>query len=96
MIMFLLSLYDRRAEEYRPPICVRSLPVGIRDFSQAVQSEQLQIVQQYPEDFALVQIGTFDDLTGLISVVPVQVVIEAGEVLRRLPREGGVPNGIQE
>lgn len=63
MRYLLLTVYDSAVEAYSPPMCVRALGQGLRDFIQECNSEKSRIFQS-PEHFSLFELGHFDDSSG--------------------------------
>jgi len=60
------TIYDSKAGYYTRPFTARTKGEALRMFQQAANDVQTQ-VGQYPEDFILFEIGTWDDITGNIE-----------------------------
>lgn len=60
------AIYDVKAELYGVPFFMPARGQAIRAFMDLVNDGQSQI-SRYPGDFKLVQIGTFDDLSGALE-----------------------------
>lgn len=68
---FVFSVYDRKAQYYLPPFASRSEAEAVRAFVELVMNSETPI-SQYPADFDLMQVGTFNlESGGLNPVVPV-------------------------
>lgn len=61
----LFSVHDSKASSYFPPTCYRSRGEALRAFETACKDSQ-SIFSQYPSDFTFVEIGHFDDESGIL------------------------------
>lgn len=69
----MLAVYDVVGATYDRPFAVPSVAVGVRSFQNALKDPQAQISKN-PSDYALYEIGAYDDQSGeLISKPPQQV-----------------------
>lgn len=59
----LFSVYDVKAKVYSNPFPALNAAVATRDFEVSCNDPNLQM-NRFPEDFALFQIGEFDDVAG--------------------------------
>jgi len=71
MQKIVFSIYDQITQVYSTPFFATNVPHGQRLFANAVQDVHSEISRN-PHDFDLVQLGTFDDLTGAIEYTPLQ------------------------
>lgn len=60
------TIYDSKAGYYNRPFLVRTKGEALRLFQQAANDTTTSL-GQYPEDYILFEIGTFDDLSGIIA-----------------------------
>lgn len=60
------TIYDSKAGYYNRPFVCRTKGEALRLFQQAANDIQTQ-VGQYPEDFILFEVGTWDDLKGEVQ-----------------------------
>lgn len=60
------AVYDRKAQYYLPPFVCRGDAEATRMFSEAVMTSETPI-SQYPADFDLVKVGSFDLETGVLT-----------------------------
>ena len=60
---------DAKAEKFSMPFFQMNKALGLRMFSQLCSDPQGQ-VSRYPEDYALFELGEFDDETGLMTALP--------------------------
>lgn len=63
--MKLFSVHDSKAEAYLQPIYFKSTGEAIRAFQTTCNDEKSQF-NQYPSDFTLVELGSWDELTAKI------------------------------
>ena len=59
----MISVYDAKAAVYSPPICVPTLGIAERSFTDEVNNPQSQY-NKHPEDYTLFHVGDYDDNTG--------------------------------
>lgn len=63
---FLFSVYDTKAAVFSNPFTSVNKFTAIRDFQNAVNDPQSNI-SQYPDDYILYELGSFDDITGEVT-----------------------------
>ena len=68
MILIALGVYDKKGEYFHPPFFCRTSSDGRRVF-QRLCSDPETSISSAPDDFDLLQIGTFDDSNGVYSPV---------------------------
>lgn len=82
------AIYDRKVEAFSAPQLFRSKGEAIRSFMDAVKDDKTAFAA-HPEDYVMMQLGTFDDGLGTIvsKVEPIITALEcrgfsdpAGEV----------------
>ena len=78
MKMNLYSVRDIKAG-YGNPYCMQNDEMAIRDIKLAVNSDKPNIIKQFPEDFELTRLGTFDTETGII-IRKVEMIINCREL----------------
>lgn len=64
--MILVSIFDRKSNTYSPVTALENIASACRGFENAIKKGQSDL-SNFPEDFELVKIGDFDNLTGLIE-----------------------------
>lgn len=77
------SVFDKKAMFFSSPIIVDYPAQAERAFSQEINNPQSQL-NQYAEDFALYQIGEFNEEKG--TLIPLDVPMHFHEALEYLPR----------
>jgi hypothetical protein len=85
----IVSVHDRKANEFQGLFLVPSLAVAIRMFNDTLADPDT-VMHKHPEDFALYKIGEFNTETAEIDN-SFMMIIEAEEVIRRTtpsPEEG--------
>lgn len=68
MNLKIYSVYDSKAQAYLPMFTVRSHGEAVRQFTDLANNKQTA-VNKYPEDFSLMELGSFDDNTGTIDAL---------------------------
>nr|QJB19199.1 MAG: nonstructural protein [Microvirus sp.] len=83
--MKLFSVLDVKANLFLKPISESTTAHAIRSFDAAVNGND-SVFSRYPDDFALCELGTFDEFTGLLTPLPAYVNLgSARSVLREAP-----------
>lgn len=59
------SVFDNKADVFSPPFVAATKGLATRIFADVVNDKNSQ-VNRYPADFKLVEIGTFDEVTGRV------------------------------
>lgn len=81
MKTYAFSVFDRVAEVFNTPFFMPSRPLAQRTFSNLVIDGESQL-HKNPADYAVYELGAFDDKTGLLEPHPSpQLIIDAEEVL---------------
>lgn len=70
MELKIYSIYDNKAQAFLPMFTVRTHGEAIRSFTDICNNPKTN-VNKYPEDFALMEIGTFNDSTGGVDALNV-------------------------
>lgn len=74
METLIYSVHDLKSQDYAPPFVAMNDEVATRMFGMLV-SDPATLPGQFPEDYRLYRIGTFDSQSAVIeSAVPVLVV----------------------
>lgn len=60
------SVYDSKASCFGLPHVMQNAEVAIREFANAANSPESWVFRN-PEDFSLIEVGTFDESTGVID-----------------------------
>lgn len=85
--MNLYSLHDLGAEEYGAPFVAANDTVAVRNVR--VGLPQDHIGRQYPKEFRLVCVGTWDPETGTIAVPDVNFAVRLDSVLAQKEEVSG-------
>ena len=81
MKLKIFSLFDEKAQAYNTPQYLKHPGEAIR-MLQTTLSNKDSMVAQYPEDYSLYCLGTFDDNNGKIAcTVEPELVIRATELI---------------
>lgn len=65
-VEYLFSVYDKICQEYNPPFVCKNMATAIRNMKDSLKDAKQSIIAMHPEDYVLVQIGTFDKETGMV------------------------------
>ena len=77
--MKMFSIFDSKAAAYMTPFILQSDAHAKRQLADLLLSNQTSPFSDYPEDFTLMEIGTWDQLTGEVS--PYQTFISHGTLM---------------
>lgn len=81
------AVYDEKARSYGGPIIHPEIGVAIRSFTAAIKNPQ-SFLNQFPEDYSLYSIGTYDETSGkLVSYPEPQFIIRASDIIQTLKSE---------
>ncbi len=81
MLLNLYSVLDNTSNLYLPPFAMRTDKEAIEAFAKAVNSPE-SIWKKYPDDYALVRLGNFDDESAVIQQPEPGLVITAKKVIQ--------------
>lgn len=84
MKQVIIAVRDSKADAFGRPFFVASAGVGIRSFDDEVNRRDPENqMNNHPSDFALYQLGEYDDSTGIIECYPQpKLLIQADQVLK--------------
>lgn len=68
------SIYDKKAAQYMRPFYVQNEHVAIRSITASVLSNPE--LSQFPSDYSLAHVGSFDESNGLLEPTPVKIISE--------------------
>lgn len=79
------AVRDAKAEVFGRPIFVNTVGEAVRIFTDEVnRTSSDNVYANHPEDFALYELGTFDDNSGLINALPiVKIIVQADQLKER-------------
>lgn len=63
MLYKMFAMLDIKSKSFTKPILERTVGIAVRSFKQAANDPSTQL-NAFPTDFALYEIGTYDDETG--------------------------------
>lgn len=79
MKYYVCAVHDRVAQQYRPPMFLRSRGEGIRMFTDAVNnSSQDNLLYLHADDFDLYHVGEWDDETCFFELREVPELLILG------------------
>lgn len=77
MLFKIFSIYDQKAKAYLPPFIMPEQGQAERVFGDCVNSQDHQFAK-HPEDYTLMEIGTFDDNKGKITAHSTPMLLGIG------------------
>lgn len=76
------SIQDTKSQTFNPPFYQKKTEEALRTFSKICNDPQ-SMLSQFPEDFVLHLIGTFDDETGNIIPQPITTLATASQYAKK-------------
>lgn len=71
MNQVIVSVKDTAAQAFGRPVFVPAIAVAIRSFRDEVnRKDSTEDLARHPDDFELYELGSFDDSTGIVVVLP--------------------------
>lgn len=62
----LYSVFDKVCEEYNPPFVCKNMATALRNMRDSLKDSKQSIIAIHPEDYVLIEIGTFNKDTGIV------------------------------
>jgi len=84
MMFVICSVFDIQARSFSTPFTLLTTDTAIRDFARAVVDSK-GMVDKFPADYQLFQVGAFDEDSGQVFTIPQPVQLAKG--LDYLPME---------
>lgn len=83
MINVIVSVKDRAADAFGRPAFVPSIGIAIRSFSDEINRDAADNQMfHHSDDFDLYELGSFDDSTGIITMLDVPKVVSLGKSVK--------------
>lgn len=79
----IVVLKDKVSGQFMQPFFVPAVGVAYRTLQDEAQRDKEFVVAKHPDDFALYQLGTFNDETGELVAQAPSLLIECGALLTR-------------
>jgi len=87
MLLPLFTVYDSKVESYQKPFVAEHKGHAIRDLERVV-NDNTTTIGQYPSDFTLFEIGSFDSSTGEIKMHEAKISLGvASQYVNKTPPE---------
>lgn len=82
MILFVFSLRDVKSDTFMPPMFTPSIGHLMRDLQDAVNDPKgTELLSRHPSDFHLMKLGTFDNVKGVFTLLPLpDFVLDCGSL----------------
>lgn len=81
MLLNVFSVFDVKAAHYGQPFFMANRGAAQRAIQMQLRQDQSSLLAQYPADFQLYQLGTFDDDSGLFNPVSPQFIISVADLV---------------
>lgn len=77
MISLMFSVFDRKAKTFSVPFFSQRRELAIRSVASMVSdvSAQASMLARFPEDFALFQLGSFDDESAKLELLGIPELV---------------------
>lgn len=80
MKLFMVCIYDKRAQEFAPPMCQHTLGTAERTFTDLANDPQSP-VNKHPEDYELWHVGHYDTEEGKVEHAEHRIICTAHQVM---------------
>ncbi len=80
MLLNVFSVLDVKAAHYGQPFYMANRASAQRALQMQIKQDKTSVISQYPADFQLFFLGTFDDDSGMFNSVSPQFVIGVSEL----------------
>ncbi len=81
MNQVIVSVKDTAAQAFGRPVFVPTVSVAVRSFRDEInRPDSKEDMAQHPEDFELYELGSFEDATGVITVIEPRLVARAKDL----------------
>lgn len=81
MLVKVFAIFDKKSRSYRPPFFSYNEETAIRTLRKVTEADQT--ITEFPEDFELYVIGTWDDNDGEIKGTAPTKLIEVGSMVAK-------------
>lgn len=81
--IIIFSIFDKKAVAYLSPFYFPQKGQALRAFEDSVNDPQ-SVFNKHPEDYALFELGTFDDMSGIITSKNVPIHVEEALNLKKI------------
>lgn len=94
MITKAFACFDSKSVSFGVPFFNQVPAVAVRMFTDLV-NDNTSIISRHPEDFTLFEVGSFDDIKGVLLPLgaPVNLGVASVFVSRLSPKEVNIPTG---
>lgn len=75
------TVHDKAAETYLPPFCMKTKAEAVRAFETTVNDPNSNF-NKFPQDYSLVEIGTYDEDTGVITTANHSIIAKAQDHIK--------------
>lgn len=86
MFLKMFTVYDKKAAAYLQPFFMRAEGEAVRAMTQTASNPDSQFAKT-PEDYQLCVCAEFDDLTGVVTPLPLKVLAEVSGLVSSTPIE---------
>lgn len=81
MLLGVFCVFDSKAVSYGMPFFTQNRGSAMRGIKAQIKQDTQSMLSQYPEDFSLHDMGTYDDETGQFHTTPPVFVIDVKDLL---------------
>lgn len=83
MVLKMYSIFDKKSEIHHPPAFCHNTGHALRHFM-TVFNDGNNMLNNFPEDFQIIEIGTFDDATAKVTACePCHIIANGIELIQR-------------
>lgn len=87
MKLRMYSIFDKKSLIHHPPQFLYNTGHALRYFKSTVERQERSFMTDYPEDFDVYEVGSFDDQTGVVEKMDKpQYIVNMGELIDHKPQ----------
>lgn len=86
MTKTIFAVLDAASGAFGNPWVVPHIGVALRAFTDEVNNPDTGDLFRHPQDFALYEIGSYDDISGTITALPIPKLIAQAASLKNVPQ----------
>lgn len=87
--MILVSVFDKKASTYAPPLAYEHVSQALRSYVMFVRQKPEAIHAQFAEDYDLYEVGSFNQISGaVVGLIPPNYIESMINVVSQAKKEG--------
>lgn len=81
----MVAVRDAKSEMFGAPMFMNTIGEAIRSFDDGVnRADENSLLHTHPEDFALFQLGSYEDTNGTFEIIVPKMLVQGNEVKKSI------------